>query len=319
MRPEFHKPAENRMSNETSHNLDYQAAKTRSGGSYTESKLKRLELPSLVGKRFLDLGCNTGFYCRLAHEQGAQQVVGVDNSKRVIEKARSESVADITYRDTGWDDFPHGTYDVVILLSAIHYAKNPRSLVCNIRRSLAEGGLLILEGGMLFMDEARSTDIPLPGWRTVGDRCLHLTHGFIRNHLFCDFDWAVNGASEMRGGDDVPRYVLHARPSGSEKNTDVFTLDVLDFFAAAKQSANTIAESQPAYAYVAPLKEAMPDADYVSKVLSDEETFELFRSDLDFCLKAIKPSVVRLRDTLAPEAISRIEAVVLQRAKVERI
>ena len=208
---------------------------------------------------------------------------------------------------------------MVILLSAIHYAKNPRDVVRNIRRSLSEDGVLVLEGGMLFMDENRSTDIPLPGWRTVGDRCLHLTHGFIRNHLLRDFDWAVKGESEMRGGDDVPRYVLHARPAGSEKDTGVFTLDVLDFFAAAKQSANTIVESQPAYAYVAPLKEAVPDADCVSKALSDEQIFDLFRSDLDFCLKAIKPSVVRLRDTLAPEVISRIAAVLAQRTKVERI
>lgn len=308
------------MSNDSSHNLDYQAAKTRTGGSYSESKLQRLDLPPLAGKRFLDLGCNTGFYCRWALEQGAAHVVGVDNSARVIEKARAQSPATITFRDTGWDDFPHGRYDVVILLSAIHYARNPRDVVRNIRRSLADGGMLVLEGGMLFMDEERSTDIPLPGWRTVGDRCLHLTQGFLRNHLLVDFDWAVKGTSEMRGGDDVPRYVVHARPFGSEKDDGVFSLDILDFFAAARQSANTIVESQPAHAYVAPLKDVpRPDADYVSEVLSDDGIFDLFQADLDFCLKAVRPSVLRLHETLAPKIISRVESTLAQRVKVERI
>lgn len=307
------------MSSEDNSNLEYQAAKSTNGGSYTENKLKRLELPLLANKRFLDLGCNTGYYCRLAHEQGARQVVGVDNSHRVIEKARSESPLDINYLDTGWDDFPHGSYDVVILLSAIHYARNPRSVIRNIRRSLAKGGVLVLEGGVLFMDGAGRTDIPLPGWRAVGDRCLHLTQGFIRNHLLCDFEFEVKGLSEMRGGDDVLRYVLHARPSGPEKDNDVFTLDILDFFNAAKQSAQTIAKTQPAYAYVAALKETEIDEEFVSQALSNHKIFDLFKSDLNFCLDAINPSVIRLHDNLSPEILSRIQYFLSYRSKVERV
>jgi SAM-dependent methyltransferase len=308
------------MRQDSTHNIDYQAAKTRSGGSYTEGKLARLDIPPLAGKRFLDLGCNTGFYCRWALEQGAAHVVGVDNDPRVIEKARTQSSSTIIFRDTGWDDFPHGSYDVVILLSAIHYARSPRDVVRNIRRSLACDGMLVLEGGVLFMGENRSTDIPLPGWRRVGDRCLHLTQGFIRNHLLVDFDWAVKGPSEMRGGDDVPRYVVHARPSGAEKDDYVFTLDILDFFAAAKHSASTIVEGQPAHAYVAPLKDvSIPDAAYVSKVLSDDDIFDLFQTDLDFCLKAVNPSVLRVYDTLDPEIMSRVVAALARNTIVERI
>jgi SAM-dependent methyltransferase len=299
-------------------NVEYQNAPSLSGGSYTTNKLLRLGLPELRNKRFLDLGCNTGFYCRWAFDQGASRVVGVDISPSVIAKARRESPAEIMFRDTGWDDFPHNTYDVVILLSAIHYAESPRSVVRNIRRSLASDGVLVLEGGVLFMNESTSTDIPLPGWRKVGDRCLHLTQGFIRNHLLVDFDWTVYGASEMRGGDDVPRFVLHARPAGLERDNNIFTLDVVDFFLGAKESSYTIVESQPASAYVSPLKYVeLPDAEYVSRVLSDYKLLELFQADLDFCLNAVNPAVLRIRQNIEPRVLADIEARVRTRMETE--
>src|SRR5690606_27501561 len=135
-------------------------------------------------------------------------------------------------------------YDVVILLSAIHYAKNPRSVVRNVRRSMSKDGLFILEGGVLFAEEQRLTDIPLPGWRKVGDRCLHMTDGFIRRHLLLDYNWRIMCERRMRGRDDVPRYVIHAPAAGDEAEEDCYTVDVIDFFLAAKQSAGTIVEGQ---------------------------------------------------------------------------
>jgi SAM-dependent methyltransferase len=300
-------------------NLDYQKARTSSGGSYTESKLKRLNLPSLSGKRFLDLGCNTGFYCRWAYQQGAAHVVGVDNSPQVIEQARSQSPAEIIFRDTGWDDFPHDCYDVVILLSAIHYANNPRDVVRNIRRSLKDDGLLVLEGGILFADEDRITDLPLPGWRKVGDRCLHLTHGFINNHLLLDFEWNIIGDSEMRGGDDVPRYVIHASPSDQEAENKCFNIDVLDFFSAAKQSALTIIQKQPAYEYVSKLKDSFViDGDYVSKLLADPNIFSIFMNDLNYCIDSVEMDELILHETIDLKIIDKIAQNISKKTKIKR-
>jgi hypothetical protein len=299
-------------------NIEYQNALASDGGSYTENKLVRLALPELKGKRFLDLGCNTGFYCRWAHQQGARSVVGVDNSSHVITKARSQSPDGILFRDTGWDDFPHGSYDVVLLASAIHYAKDPSALVRNIRHSLVDDGLLVLEGGVFFMDEDRATDIPLPGWRSVGDRCLHLTKGFVKRHLLKDFQWVVKGASEMRGGDRVPRYVVHAQPVRNQNDEGTFALDLCDYFAAAKYSAETIVESQPAYYYVAPLKNAVSiDGAYVSAVLSRQTVFDVFQADLDFCLQAVNPMLLRLHNTVATSVLSKIASSLSGRMKVE--
>ncbi|MDA9020372.1 class I SAM-dependent methyltransferase [Flavimaricola sp.] len=301
-------------------NIDYQAANSPSGGSYTEKKLKRLNLPNLEGKRFLDLGCNAGFHCRYAHAQGAERVMGVDNSPSVIKKAREQSDPTITFLDTGWDNFPNGTFDVVILLSAIHYAKNPRSVARNIRRSLSADGLLVLEGGLLFAKETRVTDIPLPGWRKVGDRCLHLTRGFLDKHLLIDYKWDIRGDSEMRGGDDVARYVMHAVAFGPEKENRVFDLDILDFFAAAAKSAFTIVPEQPAYRYVAPLQEkSNPDAAYVTNVLEDSETLELVLEDLAFSVSALECEKLRIHRTIGEKALSRISSGLSTQTDIELV
>ncbi|HEX6190508.1 MAG TPA: class I SAM-dependent methyltransferase, partial [Pyrinomonadaceae bacterium] len=98
-------------------NISYQHAPGVKGGSYTENKLQKLNLPPLEGKSFLDLGCNTGFYCNFAKRAGAERAVGVDLDSAVIARAR-ELYPEIEFFDTGWNVLPDGKFDVIICLSA---------------------------------------------------------------------------------------------------------------------------------------------------------------------------------------------------------
>ena len=40
-------------------------------------------IPTLKGKRVLDLGCGYGWHCRYAAEQGAVRVLGIDASQKM--------------------------------------------------------------------------------------------------------------------------------------------------------------------------------------------------------------------------------------------
>ena len=51
------------------------------------------------GMKVLDLGCGFGHHCRWMREQGAESVVGVDLSERMLERARAmTSDSAIEYR-----------------------------------------------------------------------------------------------------------------------------------------------------------------------------------------------------------------------------
>ena len=92
----------------------------------------RAMLPSLRGKRVLDLGCGFGWHCRYAREQGARSVVGIDLSEKMLQRAR-ESTNDpaIEYRRVAIEDsdFAAGEFDIVLSSLAFHYVER-FDLVC---------------------------------------------------------------------------------------------------------------------------------------------------------------------------------------------
>lgn len=66
----------------------YQSFPDQDGGSLSFEKLKKLRLPSLAGKTFMDVGCNEGFFCGYAKFDGASRVVGIDMNADFLERAR---------------------------------------------------------------------------------------------------------------------------------------------------------------------------------------------------------------------------------------
>lgn len=298
-------------------NLNYQFYAGAAGGSDTQRKLTAIDLPKLQGKRFLDLGCNAGFFCVHALNEGASRVVGVDSSPKVIALARARHPT-VEFFDTGWDKFPDGEFDVVINLSAIHYAANQIRLIDTVWEHLSVGGLFILEGGMLGEDTLSATDLPVVCWREVGDRVRHLSLRFLQRHALTRFQWRVLGPSIMQGGDPIPRFAIHARKSDGDRpraQAQAFTLCPVEYAAALALSGPTIQPAQASYAYVRALAAALQGADptiAAGAVLAEAAALGAFADDVVYAMRGYGKDL-RLIDSLGPELTEKLSAALSAR------
>lgn len=103
-------------------------------------------LPSLAGKRLLDLGCGYGWHCKYAVEQGATQVVGIDLSEKMIAKARQINAdPHIEYQVAAVEDFDYASHQFDIVLSSLtfHYLESFASICRDVHSCLCEGGEFI--------------------------------------------------------------------------------------------------------------------------------------------------------------------------------
>lgn len=109
-------------------------------------QLKAL-FPDLSGKRVLDLGCGYGWHCNYAVECGAEQVLGIDLSEKMIHAAKEKNVDHkITYQVCGVDDYdyPMDFYDCVISNLVLHYIADIDTIFRNIYRTLGANGVFLL-------------------------------------------------------------------------------------------------------------------------------------------------------------------------------
>lgn len=182
--------------------------KSDPGSSDSSGKLAALRLDRSVFRnaRVLDLGCNEGYFCGKALEYGAKRVVGIDQSPDLIASAKTRfPAAEFLYQswDHGW---PAGKWDVILMLSAFHYAKDPDALFGRIRNALSADGVFALECGLVPMCSSgwqRSTRADGSTVRFTSSE--HLASLLGRNGLTCRY----RGASVSQAGDDVPRSVFH--------------------------------------------------------------------------------------------------------------
>lgn len=102
--------------------------------------------PPLKGKAVLDLGCGYGWHCKYAQEQGAQSVLGIDQSEKMIETAKSRNAAEgIEYRVCGLDafEYPEEAYDLVVSNLVLHYVEDLDAVYRNVFRTLKSGGTFL--------------------------------------------------------------------------------------------------------------------------------------------------------------------------------
>ena len=185
--------------------MQYQTFPGSKGGSLSLQKLSALRLPSLKGKRFLDIGCNEGFFCGYAMFDGAEEVVGIDQSKVAIQKAKLR-FTDIDFRNQSWDELPEGTFDVIIMLSALHYATDQEAMIHKMMSKLKDDGLLVLE---ISMARGVADD-----WVKV-KRAIDERYFPTRNKLASvlnNYAWKIIGHSVNQEGDPLQRYVVHIKP-----------------------------------------------------------------------------------------------------------
>lgn len=103
-------------------------------------------LPDLTGKRVLDLGCGYGCNCLDFVRRGAERVVGVDLSVKMLEEARRHaSHPKIEYRRMDMADLSglDETFDLIYSSLAVHYVEDFVRLAKECYRLLAGGGQLL--------------------------------------------------------------------------------------------------------------------------------------------------------------------------------
>lgn len=186
--------------------MPYQSFNEAEGASQSHTKLQALHLPSdLTGLSVLDLGCNEGFFCIEAKRRGASRVVGIDANEQAIQAARQRA-PDIDFLCQSWKELPPEKFDIIIMLSALHYESRPVALLDNIASHLTGSGLLILECGVVRTPE-RSTV-----WTQRGMVVYHPTWNFLLDEYLRSFGVKLVDKSVNQSGDPVPRYVFHCRP-----------------------------------------------------------------------------------------------------------
>lgn len=103
-------------------------------------------LPSFQKKKVLDLGCGYGWHCIYAKQQGAENVIGIDLSQKMIDKAKENSKGlEIVYKQMAIEDidFEADEFDIIISSLAFHYLKDLNNVFKKINRSLKKGGSFV--------------------------------------------------------------------------------------------------------------------------------------------------------------------------------
>ena len=186
--------------------MSYQTFSDTKGASKSDEKFNKIRLGDVKGKAVLDLGCNEGYFCNKAKQNGASRVVGIDQSSKFINRAK-QRFPDIDFRCQTWDTLPEGKFDVIIFLSAIHYENDQPALLKKLHEALNPGGRLILECGVVDGTDSRWARV----YRKVGS-VLYPTEKLLKEQLLKDFATRSFGESVLQAGDPVKRYVFHATP-----------------------------------------------------------------------------------------------------------
>lgn len=99
------------------------------------------------GDRVLDAACGTGDLALAAVEAGAGEVVGLDFSERMLERARRKSPAiQWVNGDVLAIPFPDGSFDAATIGFGVRNVADLERALCELRRVLRPGGrLAVLE------------------------------------------------------------------------------------------------------------------------------------------------------------------------------
>jgi len=153
-------------------------------------------LPLMQGLKVVDLGCGYGWFSRWAQEQGAEQVLGLDVSQKMLARAKEmTSSSAITYSiaDLEQLDLPDAAYDLAYSSLAFHYIADLPGLFARIHKALKPGGRLVFSiEHPIFMaprqpgwqvDEQGRKSWPLDSYQLEGPRVTDwLAKGVIKQH-----------------------------------------------------------------------------------------------------------------------------------------
>jgi SAM-dependent methyltransferase len=153
-------------------------------------------LPDLGGRRIVDLGCGYGWFCCWAREHGAERVLGLDVSERMLARAAAmTSDPGITYRRADLERLDLGTetFDFAYSSLALHYIDNLSGLLAEVHRALVPGSKFVfsvehpiftapMQAGWSVGPDGRKT-WPVDSYQKEGPRRTNwLAEGVIKQH-----------------------------------------------------------------------------------------------------------------------------------------
>ncbi|WP_017475798.1 class I SAM-dependent methyltransferase [Pseudomonas sp. PAMC 26793] len=153
-------------------------------------------LPPMPGLKVVDLGCGYGWFSRWAQEQGAEQVLGLDVSQKMLARAKEmTSSSAITYgiADLEKLDLPDAAFDLAYSSLAFHYIVDLKGLFARIHQALVPGGRLVFsiehpifmaprQPGWLLDEQGRKR-WPVDSYQLEGPRVTNwLADGVIKQH-----------------------------------------------------------------------------------------------------------------------------------------
>ena len=190
--------------------MAYQSFDGEAGDSNSVEKLARIDMPAdLTGQRVLDLGCNEGYFCIEAKRRGATYVLGVDANEKWIELARkraSEADVEIDFINDDFLAIKNQTFDLILMLSALHYAARPKQVLRRVHQLLAPNGLFILECGITDQSGRRMRRVV-----RGHDQRRFPSVELLRDDWLDQFSVRHIRQSVMQEGDPNPRAVYHCR------------------------------------------------------------------------------------------------------------
>ena len=153
-------------------------------------------LPPMKGLKVVDLGCGYGWFSRWASENGANSVLGLDVSEKMLAQANtSTSASNIHYARADLEhlDLPSASFDLAYSSLALHYIKDLPGLFAKIHDALVPGSRFVFSiEHPIFMaprnpgwliDNEGNKRWPVDSYQREGERVTHwLAEGVIKQH-----------------------------------------------------------------------------------------------------------------------------------------
>ncbi|GAA4131160.1 class I SAM-dependent methyltransferase [Sphingobacterium kyonggiense] len=102
----------------------------------------RSMFPDVLGMHVLDLGCGYGWHCRYIIEKGANSVVGVDISEKMLEKAKEiNGIKEVEYMQSALEDlqFSAHSFDFIFSSLTLHYLMDYEGFMASVYDWLKPG------------------------------------------------------------------------------------------------------------------------------------------------------------------------------------
>ena len=151
-------------------------------------------LPDLRGKKILDIGCGMGQHAKMFAEMGAESVLGIDISEKMLEYAKAHNSAEnIVYQRMAMEDTDQigDQFDLVTSSLVFDYIEDFGGLMRKIRDRMKDGAELVF-----------SMSHPIvTAWDGAYDRYTRTETGerlYANLRNYCKeglrkVDWVVNG------------------------------------------------------------------------------------------------------------------------------